>query len=124
MVNKVFSIAITIFIIDRILKVIFFNSSIINSGAAFNLFPGQNWLFILVALIVIIFIINHRNLKDYQIGMGLLLGGTLGNLIDRIYYSGVIDFISISIIPTFNIADLANIAGALLIISRMYKKCP
>jgi len=124
MVNKVFSIALAVFVIDRILKIIFFNSSKINSGAAFNILPGQNWLFILVAVIVVVFIINHRNLTDYQIGMGLLMGGTLGNLIDRFFYSGVVDFISIWIIPTFNVADLANVVGALLIICRMYKKCP
>jgi signal peptidase II len=124
MVNKTFLIAFIIIILDRITKFVFFDSSKINSGAAFNILPGWNWLFIVVALAVSIYIINHRNYKEYQLGMGLLLGGTLGNLIDRIFYTGVIDFISISIIPTFNISDLANVLGAIIIIYTMYSAVP
>ncbi len=121
MVNKVFLIAFIIFILDRLTKFIFLDNSKLNKGAAFNLLPGQNWLFILVAVIVIVYIILKRDLKEYQLGMGFLLGGTIGNLFDRIFYKGVIDFISIYIIPTFNLADLANIIGALTIIYVMEK---
>lgn len=121
MVNKVFLIAFIIFILDRLTKFIFFNNSKLNKGAAFNLLPGQNWLFISVAVVVIIYIILKKDLKNYQLGMGFLLGGTISNLFDRIFYNGVIDFISIYIIPTFNLADVANIIGALIIIYVMEK---
>lgn len=116
MVNPVFLIALIIIILDRVTKFIFFNSSSINKGAAFSILQGYNWLFILVALIVIIYIFIKRNEKLYQIGMGFLLGGTIGNLIDRIFYDGVIDFITFLSIPKFNISDVSNIIGALLIV--------
>ncbi len=116
MVNKIFLIALLIILIDRITKFFFFNSSSLNKGAAFSILQGYNWLFILVALIVIVTIFIQRNDKAYQVGMGFLLGGTIGNLIDRIFYQGVIDFISISIIPKFNLSDVSNIIGVLLII--------
>ncbi|MAF50998.1 MAG: hypothetical protein CMH64_02800 [Nanoarchaeota archaeon] len=122
MVSKVFLIAFLVIIIDRITKFIFFESSSINKGAAFSILQGYTWLFILAAVIVTIIIIMSRNEKQYQLGMGFLLGGTIGNLIDRLVYSGVIDFIKISIIPSFNVADFSNVLGALLIIYKMYKE--
>lgn len=121
MVNFVFIIASIVVITDRITKYIFFENSSLNKGAAFGILQGYNWLFISIAIVVIIAVIMHRNNKDYILGMGLILGGTLGNLIDRIFYSGVIDFISLSIVPSFNIADLANTIGAVLIIYEMHK---
>lgn len=121
MVNKTFLIAFIIIILDRIAKLIFFNSSSLNKGAAFSVLQGYNWLFILVAVIVIIYIFIKRNEKQYQIGMGFLLGGTIGNLIDRMFYNGVIDFISFLSIPKFNISDVSNIIGALLMIYMMKK---
>ena len=119
MVNKTFLIALIIIILDRVAKLIFFDNSSLNKGAAFSILPGFNWLFILVALIVIVYIFIKRNEEPYQIGMGFLLGGTIGNLIDRIFYDGVIDFISFLSIPKFNISDVSNIIGALLIIYMM-----
>tara|TARA_Y100000310_G_C20593734_1_gene769430 strand:+ start:1050 stop:1418 length:369 start_codon:yes stop_codon:yes gene_type:complete len=122
MVNKLFLIAFLIIVIDRISKFLFSDISTLNKGAAFGILPGYNWLFIAVAIIVIIFILYHFENKEYQIGMGFLLGGTIGNLIDRVFYAGVIDFISILMIPTFNISDVANIIGALLLIHAMHSK--
>ena len=119
--NKVFLIAFTVFIIDRATKLIFFDSSSLNTGAAFSILQGYIWLFILIAVIVSLVIIFYRNETKYQLGMGILLGGTLGNLIDRIFYGGVIDFIRIYTIPLFNLADVSNIIGALMIIYIMYK---
>jgi len=113
MVNKTFLIAFIIIILDRVAKLIFFDNSSLNKGAAFSILPGFNWLFILVALIVIVYIFIKRNEVLYQIGMGFLLGGTIGN------YDGVIDFISFLSIPKFNISDVSNIIGALFIIYMM-----
>ena len=121
MVNKIFLIAFIIIILDRLTKFIFFDSSSLNKGAAFSILQGYNWLFIFVALIVVITIFVKKDKKEHQLGMGFLLGGTIGNLIDRIFYSGVIDFISISIVPKFNISDVSNIIGTLLIIYVMNK---
>ena len=121
MVNLIFIIAFIVTLIDRVTKYVFFENSSLNKGAAFGILQGYNWLFISIAVMVIMAVIIYRNNKNYILGMGLLLGGTLGNLIDRIFYSGVIDFISLSIIPSFNIADLANTIGAILIIYEMHK---
>jgi signal peptidase II len=47
-------------------------------------------------------------------GLGLVLGGATGNLLDRIWRRGVIDFIDLRVWPVFNLADLAIVAGVLL----------
>jgi len=122
MVNKIFIISLLIIIIDRITKFIFFENSRLNTGAAFSILKGFNWFLILVALIVIIVILFYRNEKKYQYGFGFLLGGTIANLIDRIFYKGVIDFISFYNIPSFNIADVSNITGAVLLLYIMIKE--
>jgi signal peptidase II len=121
MVNKLFIISLIVIILDRITKFIFFDSSKLNKGAAFSILQGWKWLFVLAAIAVIIFIILNRNNKNYQLGMGFLLGGTIGNLIDRLFYDGVIDFISIYIIPRFNLADVSNVIGAVILIYAMKK---
>ena len=55
--------------------------------------------------------------------MGFLLGGTLSNLIDRIFYNGVIDYIHINLLNNvFNIADVANVIGALILARYFWKE--
>ncbi len=100
-----------------------------NVGAAFSLFSWgdgwQRWLFMLIAIIVsLILIIWLVRLSKQQVrlasGLALILGGAVGNLIDRIYYGYVIDFIDFHIGQwhwyTFNIADTAITIGAGLLI--------
>ena len=97
-----------------------------NTGAAFGLFPGQSVALIIVGLLGIIAILAyvlfyHRRfpLLDNRLAvpaLGLVLGGTVGNLIDRLttdlHY--VTDFISIGIWPAFNVADSAIVVGVIL----------
>ncbi len=91
-----------------------------NSGAAFGLFRGQTLLLTLVALAVVVALVasyqRARN-PSWQLvwGLGLLLGGALGNLIDRIRLGYVVDYVAISLWPKFNIADTAITVGVLLI---------
>ena len=127
MVNKLFLIAIFVVLIDRISKIflkdvdyLFFKSSI-NKGAAFSLLQGWNLFLIIFAVFVIILIIYYRNFSE-QLALGLLLGGTIGNLIDRVMLKGVIDFVSIWIFPVFNLADVANVIGGILLIKYFMKK--
>ena len=55
--------------------------------------------------------------------MAFLLGGTLSNLIDRIFYQGVIDYIHLDFLNNvFNLADVANIVGALILIRHFWKE--
>jgi lipoprotein signal peptidase len=120
MVNKVVLTSIIVLFADQITKYFADNSypATFNSGIAFGLFQGNAFVFRLsiIAAIVVIFLILRYSKDMNGFGAGLLLGGTVGNLIDRIYYKFVIDWISIGNFPSFNIADAANVIGVLIII--------
>jgi signal peptidase II len=97
-----------------------------NTGAAFGLFQGQSFALTIVGLVSVtallayaIFFYRHFPLLNNRLSnlaLGLILGGTLGNLIDRLNpnLGGVTDFISIGIWPTFNIADSAVVVGTII----------
>lgn len=106
-----------------------------NYGAAFSFLGNQNgwqrWFFAGLAVLVIIFIINWlRKLSKGRnwtaLGLVLVLGGAVGNLIDRVLYGKVIDFIDVYFdIPffmenyrfaTFNVADIAITVGAIILV--------
>ena len=110
-----------------IIKNIFHLTYITNTGSAFGLFKGLNLFFMLFSIIVIIVIFYYinkikNNEKYLQFAVGLLLGGTIGNLIDRIAYGSVIDFIDFRIWPVFNIADSAVTISVILLIILLWKK--
>jgi signal peptidase II len=95
-----------------------------NSGAAFGLFQDQSFVLTIVAfvgialLLVYAFIIRPRfsplGSRLARLALGLVLGGTIGNLIDRLRFGGVTDFVSIGWWPVFNVADPAIVAGTIL----------
>lgn len=91
-----------------------------NPGAAFGLFPNATALLIVVALFVsaIFLWLGHQGFdkKRIAIAAGMMLGGALGNLIDRVRFGAVTDFIDIGIWPIFNIADIALTVGAFLLL--------
>lgn len=93
-----------------------------NPGGAFSILPNQTWLFILVAIIVIgaVIFIERRYPRSLltTIGLGLLLGGAVGNLTDRIVTHTVTDYVYFSIIhfPIFNLADASIDVGVLLLL--------
>ncbi len=96
-----------------------------NTGAAFGLFQGQSFLLTIVAsigvaaLLFYAFFFHHKFLfLDNRLGklaLGLVLGGTVGNLSDRIHLGYVTDFIAVSIWPAFNIADSAIVVGIIIL---------
>ncbi len=96
-----------------------------NTGAVFGLFQGQSFSLTIIALVgvaalLLYALFFHRKLPflDNRLGklaLGLVLGGTVGNLIDRIYLGYVTDFIAVSIWPTFNIADSAIVVGIIIL---------
>jgi signal peptidase II len=91
-----------------------------NSGAAFGMFRGQTVVLTVVAFIVVaalIFSYRRAQHTTWQLtaGLGLLLGGAIGNLVDRIRLGYVVDFIAVSVWPKFNVADSAITIGVLLI---------
>ena len=95
-----------------------------NTGASFGLFPGQSFALTIVtivgvALILIFVLVIHRwfppldNMLS-KVALGLVLGGALGNLIDRLNLGYVIDFIDFRVWPAFNIADSAVVVGVII----------
>ena len=94
-----------------------------NSGGAFSLGERAPWLFVgaTVAVAVAIVLTAFRNRNRLQaVGLGLVLGGALGNLTDRVIRGpglrgGVVDFVDLHVWPVFNVADSAIVVGALLI---------
>ncbi len=95
-----------------------------NTGAAFGLFQGQSFLLTIVAfvgvavlLVYALFIYRRSPFLDSRLGriaLSLVLGGTIGNLIDRLRFGYVTDFISVGIWPAFNLADSAVVGGAII----------
>ena len=139
--KKIEIISLIVIIIDRILKVLVTNNFVLNvrnkiidgffyitnchnEGAAFSLFSGNVLFLIFITLIVLFLIyrtINKENVNKIGIlAYGLLLGGILGNLYDRIFYGYVIDYLDFVIFKfnfeIFNLADAAIVIGAILLI--------
>jgi signal peptidase II len=91
-----------------------------NTGGAFGLFGGQAWLFFgATAVVCAVIVVVSRSLQSRvsAVGLGLILGGAVGNLTDRILRGprGVIDFIDFRVWPVFNAADSAIVIGALIV---------
>lgn len=86
-----------------------------NYGAAFGLFQGQRFLLIFAALLVVFLVFKYRKEYDY-LALGFLLGGTIGNLIDRLLKGYVVDFINLGFWPSFNLADAFSTIGVFLLI--------
>lgn len=87
-----------------------------NTGAAFSMLPGGNMVFTLVALVVAAVIIVYVRVAApssnlLRLSLGLQLGAASGNLVDRLRYGYVVDFIDFRVWPIFNIADMAVVAG-------------
>lgn len=96
-----------------------------NDGAAFSILSGNRLLLIFIAIISLVliytFFINNKKLTQLeQISYILLIGGIIGNLIDRILYGYVIDYLDFKIInynfPIFNLADIFIVISIFLLI--------
>ena len=110
-----------------VLPGIFHITYILNPGAAFGLFEEQQWLFILVAVLLVLGVaVLFRQLLQQppvmRFGAALLVGGALGNLMDRIRLGKVVDFLDFRIWPIFNVADIAICVGVGLILLAMFKE--
>lgn len=96
-----------------------------NSGAAFSMATGYTWLLTLIAtgVVVGIFWMGRRLVSPWwAVGLGMILGGAMGNLVDRFFRSPgplrghVVDFLSVGWWPVFNVADPAVVGGAILLV--------
>lgn len=140
-------IAVILFLIDQLVKVIitelftvgsgitiikdFFSlTHVHNTGAAFSILEGNRLFLILITLLFIIaiyyFFIKNKKLNLLEkTSYGLLIGGILGNLFDRIFLGYVIDYLSFNIFgydfPVFNLADCFIVIAVFLIIIDTWK---
>ena len=113
----------------KIIKDFFYITYCHNTGAAWSIFSNKPILIIIISLIALIIIYRFMYLfkrnKRNDIAFGLLVGGLMGNLLDRILYGYVRDFFDFYIFgydyPVFNIADIAIVIGVILLIVAIIK---
>lgn len=97
-----------------------------NRGAAFGILQGRMWFFYVITIIVVAILFYYLFTQDrssifLNITVGLLIGGALGNFIDRLLRGFVVDFIKVDFVsqinfPVFNVADIAITIGSVLFI--------
>jgi signal peptidase II len=138
--EKLYKISVITIIIDQLIKLfiktnitkdiviipkIFKITNIINTGAAFSILKNNNTLLILITIIILVLLnyyIKKNNIENDYFELGIILGGIVGNLFDRLLYNGVIDYIEISNFPVFNLADSLIVLGIILLIIKEFKK--
>lgn len=118
------------FIIDKkvlfieILPKLFNIHKVYNYGVAFSFLENKRYLILLFSLILIYFLFNLRKdlpkTKKYDILFGVILGGIIGNLIDRVFRGYVIDYLETFIFgisfPIFNLADICITLGIIIMV--------
>jgi len=96
-----------------------------NAGAAFGLLSGSTQFVFWAALLVIVFTLlwayslGSRGSMWAFLGLGLMVGGAVGNIIDRIFRGKVVDYIDLSFWPVFNFADLVIVVGVIIIVASL-----
>lgn len=146
--SKIYLISLILLIVDQLVKLLikstfklhkelelipnFFSLHYLqNDGAAFSILQNKTYLLVIVAIIclgIMVYYIQKEKTftKLSSISLGLILGGIIGNLLDRIIYKKVIDYLSFTFFtynfPVFNIADVGITVGALLLIVSCLKE--
>lgn len=114
-----------------IIKNFFYLTYINNDGAAFSILVGKRVLLILIAVLVIVMLIRYIKKNNIQnklelVSISLIIGGSLGNLIDRVVRGYVIDFLDFKIFnynfPIFNLADTFIVIGVFLLLLKEIRK--
>ncbi len=138
----IYSISFIVLLLDQIIKLVVMNNMelhqeikiipnffslyyVENPGAAFSILGNQTLLLIIVSVVCLIlikeYIKKEKELSNLSIiSLGMIIGGTIGNLFDRILYKAVIDYLAFDIFkysfPVFNLADIAITVGAGLLL--------
>lgn len=88
-----------------------------NTGAGFGLFRNQIFILVLISIAAIFFTVYYMLKKrpGYYLPLALILGGAAGNLIDRLRFGHVIDFIDLHWWPVFNVADSCITVGSVML---------
>ena len=112
----------SITVIDNILNLTYVE----NRGVAFGMFSDMRWIFVAVTVILIIAVVavmfvKRPKSKMFYLSVALIVGGGIGNLIDRIFYGYVIDYLSLSFFPPVcNFADYCITIGTILLIIYLF----
>ena len=140
--NFIYSISFIVLLFDQFIKLIVMNNMklhqeitiipeffsiyyIENTGAAFSILGNQTLLLVLVSVVCLMlmkeYIKKEKEMTSLSIiSLGMIIGGTMGNLFDRILYKAVIDYLAFDIFkysfPVFNLADIAITVGAALLL--------
>jgi len=130
-----FSFVLLLVIIDQFFKIFFmrtleFGSSFSiftltkNTGTFYGLFKNGNLFFIFITVAVIIAVLlYYKGMEEkHKLPFALILAGGIGNLIDRVFLGGVIDFIDLKIWPIFNLADSFITIGILWLVWLLFLK--
>lgn len=114
-----------------IIKNFFYLTYINNDGAAFSILVGKRIFLILIAVLVIVMLIRYIKKNNIQnklelVSISLIIGGSLGNLMDRVVRGYVIDFLDFKIFnynfPIFNLADTFIVIGVFLLLLKEIRK--
>ncbi len=105
----------------KIIPNIFHLTLVLNRGTAFGLFKGQRIFFISLSVAaiaaIVIYLLRHRDMnRARSLALGLVLGGAAGNLLDRVWFGPVIDFLDFRIWPDFNVADSCITIGITMLV--------
>lgn len=110
----------------ELIRNFFYIKSVHNTGMAFGMMQGQNMILVWLTLAFIGIIIYYSEevaeTKQLAILAGLIIGGAIGNLIDRVCIGFVRDFIAFNFWPAFNVADACLTVGAIGIVILLLKK--
>ena len=114
-----------------IIKKFFYLTYINNDGAAFSILVGKRIFLILIAVLVIVMLIRYIKKNNIQnklelVSISLIIGGSLGNLMDRVVRGYVIDFLDFKLFnynfPIFNLADTFIVIGVILLLLKEIRK--
>jgi signal peptidase II len=142
-----YSIAGAVYVLDRVTKVlaerflqggppveiipgVFSLRFTTNPGGAFGLFGGLTWLFVTTSVVVVVVVVVaslHLPGRTSAVGLGLVLGGAVGNLTDRVirgpgFAGEVVDFLDLQVWPVFNVADSAIVIGASVLLLSSFRR--
>lgn len=110
-----------------VIRNIFHITLVQNTGAAFGIFKSGTLFFITISILAVGAITMHLIRKPsasflFNAALSLILGGVLGNLVDRVRLGYVIDFLDFRVWPVFNVADSAITIGVILLILSLLRK--
>ena len=107
----------------------FFHLTLVyNRGAAFGIFKGGVWFFVLAACLavagIMFYLRSRKGALEFSssFALSLIMGGAIGNLVDRLRFGVVIDFLDFKIWPVFNIADSAITCGVAIILFSLLRE--